>query len=73
MKTTKMINGSGRVPLIAALPYSISYNEFEIEVPGSYDPVMQLSYNISNRWSTCSYDESAGGLFSSKRDTKKDD
>jgi hypothetical protein len=74
MKAIKMIDRSvGKVPVIAALPYSISFEESEKTEAGTYVPSLQLTHHISNGYSTCSYDESAGGIFESKRDTQKDD
>lgn len=74
MKAEKMIDRSvNKVPVIAALPYSISFEENEKTEAGTYIPSLQLTHHISNGYSTSSYDESAGGVFQSKRDTKKDD
>ena len=60
------------IPLMAALPYGVAMDpppESGIE----YDPETQLTHFASRDFSTCRYDESAGGLFQSKSDTKKDD
>jgi len=60
------------IPLMAALPYGVAM-EAPAEIPIMYDPKNQLSRVEGRNYSTCRYDESAGGLFSSKSDTQKDD
>ncbi len=63
------------IPLIAALPYEI-HCEAEQSSAGErvYDPRSQRTIYAGNRdYSTSREEESAGGLFSSKSDTKKDD
>lgn len=68
-----MINRSNvKMPLIAALPFSISLAGNETGSPGTYVPELQLTHHISNGYSTSSYDESVGFL-NSRRDTKRDD
>lgn len=60
------------IPLMAALPYGVA-----AEQPGDgamiYEPETQLTHFAGRDFSTCRCDESAGGLFQSKSDTKKDD
>lgn len=72
--TKQVVREAGTIPLIAALPYEI---EAEMPMDGlafAYDPMSQLTVFAGRRdFSTCRYDESAGGLFSSKSDTQKDD
>lgn len=73
MNITKMsVNTDAVIPLIAALPYGVvldAPDEARIE----YDPMAQLTRYAGRDFSTSRYDESAGGIFSSKSDTKKDD
>lgn len=66
------VNTSSIIPLMAALPYGISSDEEEVE-KFTYDPAKQITRFAGGNFSTSRYDESAGGLFQSKTDTKKDD
>ncbi len=73
MNVTKMcVKTRAAIPLMAALPYGVAMDpppEGRID----YDPETQLTRFAGRDFSTCRYDESAGGLFQSKSDTKKDD
>ncbi len=60
------------IPLMAALPYRIEAGSHEKEAI-TYDPWTQLTRFARRDFSTCREDESAGGLFRSIPDTKKDD
>lgn len=60
------------IPLMAALPYAIRADE-AADGRSSYDPKSQLTVYAGRNFSTCREDESAGHLFQSKSDTKKDD
>lgn len=66
------INTNAVIPLMAALPYAITTDEPD-ETGIQYDPGTQLTVYAGRDFSTSRYDESAGGLFESKSDTKKDD
>jgi hypothetical protein len=66
-----VLNEERNVPLIAALPFRIRAEESATDVI-RYDPATQRSA-MGRNYSTCRYDESAGGIFSSKSDTSKDD
>lgn len=66
------ITTSSIIPLMAALPYGISSDDEEVE-KFAYDPSTQITRFAGGNFSTSRYDESAGGLFQSKTDTKKDD
>lgn len=73
MRIEKLVVDSPTViPLMAALPYSVV---FEGEAPEEhvYDPISQITRFAGRNFSTCREDESAGGFFQSKSDTKKDD
>jgi hypothetical protein len=61
------------IPLIAALPFEVSVALEESEIPGIYDPLSQRTRYAGRGYSTCRYDDSAGGLFSTKSDTSRDD
>jgi hypothetical protein len=68
----KSIKTNSTIPLIAALPYVITSDD----VPDwrfDYDARTQLTQLAGRDFSTCRCDESAGGIFQSKSDTKKDD
>jgi hypothetical protein len=75
MIVSKLLNpGKGVMPLMAALPYSIQVSDACPEAKLVYDAHRQMVIEPEGRdYSTCREDESAGGLFSSKTDTKKDD
>lgn len=74
MRVQKLTSEPGKlVPIIAALPYSIIADEYEGSAMPVYDPITQRTKNAGSGYSTSRYDESAGGLFQSKSDTKKDD
>jgi len=74
MKAEKLIiQLEGEMPVIAALPFSISINENEMPKKGIYNPKTQLTTHFGRGYSTCQYDDSAGGIFETKRDTQKDD
>lgn len=60
------------IPLMAALPYRITSEEGD-EEKWLYDPKTQATQFAGRNFCTCRVDESVGGLFSSKSDTKKDD
>lgn len=66
------VKTSSIIPLMAALPYRVAMDSPAV-CGIEYDPATQLSYFASRDFSTCREDESAGGIFSSKSDTKKDD
>lgn len=74
----RTIRSGGRIPLIAALPYSITAAAAD-NAPSfrscSYDPVSQLTVFAGGRdYSTCREDESINPFFGKSRsDTKKDD
>lgn len=63
------------MPLISALPYSVILDENEEMTEESvYDPISQQTvYQAGRDYSTSRSDDSAGGFFSTKSDTKKDD
>ena len=73
MEITKLnVKTTAAIPLMAALPYGVAMDrspESNIE----YDPRTQLTRFAGRDYSTCREDESAGGIFQSKSDTKKDD
>lgn len=73
MDVTKLVvRTDAAMPLIAALPYGVTVDsvpDFRIE----YDAGTQLTRYAGRDFSTCREDESAGGWFQSKSDTKKDD
>lgn len=62
------------IPLIAAFPYVITITaDVSPDARIDYDAGTQLTRYAGRDFSTCREDESAGGLFQSKSDTKKDD
>jgi len=70
----RIIETDAVIPVMAALPYEIAISDPEAENPFAYNPETQLTRFAGRRdYCTCRVDESAGGLFSSKSDTKKDD
>jgi hypothetical protein len=70
----RIIETDAVIPLMAALPYAIAITDPETENPFTYNPETQLTRFAGRRdYCTCRVDESAGGFFSSKSDTKKDD
>lgn len=73
IRIEKLVDTTARVvPLMAALPYRIEVAQEPTDADFEYMPALQRT--IAGRgYSTCQYEESAGGIFSSKRDTKKDD
>ena len=72
--TPLLIETAAVIPLMAALPYSVEIPGDETGPTCVYDPETQLTVFAGGRdFSTCREDESAGGFFSSKTDTKKDD
>jgi hypothetical protein len=74
MQITKVTDTSTRViPLIAALPFEIEVDDRKVAAPGIYDPDSQITIRAGRDYSTCREDDSAGGIFSTKADTKKDD
>lgn len=75
MILTKTIRNDGVIRLIAALPFEVKIESEEGECPGpgAYDPLSQRTINASRGYSTCRYDDSAGGIFSTKSDTSRDD
>lgn len=70
--TPMILESSSVIPVMAALPYAITGLNDDLE-PAFYEPATQLMICSRGNYSTCRYDESAGGWFSSKSDTKKDD
>jgi hypothetical protein len=73
MNVTKVsVKTDAVIPLIAALPYGVVLDAPDTERV-QYDPIVQLTRYAGRDFSTSRYDESVGGLFSSKSDTKKDD
>lgn len=73
MNVTKLnINTDAVIPLIAALPYGVALDAPDYE-PVDYDARTQMTRYAGRNFSTSRYDESAGGIFSSKSDTQKDD
>jgi len=76
MRVTKLrVETASAIPLIAALPYGIMIEPSDaLDAGFAYDPTTQTTRMSGRRdFSTCREDESAGGLFQSKSDTKKDD
>lgn len=72
MQIEKIINRSAnQLPIIAALPFSISFDESVAEI-GDYNPQQQLTRFAGRGYSTCRYEESVG-IFNSRSDTQKDD
>jgi hypothetical protein len=63
------------IPLLSALPYSVILDKGEdVTEEFAYDPTSQRTvYQAGRDYSTSRSDDSAGGIFSSKSDTKKDD
>lgn len=73
MHVEKLIEKSDKViPVMAAIPYRISIDD-EDEEGALYDPQTQRTLFAGKGYCTCRRDESTGGFFSSKSDTKKDD
>jgi hypothetical protein len=77
MTVSKVVDTSNNVvPLIAALPFEITIEREDAPFPSqeSYDPGQQRTIYAGKRdYSTSRENDSAGGLFSTKADTKKDD
>jgi hypothetical protein len=75
MRVEKLLIKEDRpMPLIAALPYLISVLESEQDDLSEYDAVSQLTvYRAARNDSYSRYDDSSGGLFKSRSDSKKDD
>jgi hypothetical protein len=75
MNATKLaIKTDAAIPLIAALPFALAISGAETGASFNYNPATQLATFRSGRdFSTCREDDSAGGLFSTKSDTQKDD
>ena len=76
MTVSKVVDTSTSVvPLIAALPFEITIEREDVPFPSqeSYDPGQQRTIYAGRDYSTCREDDSAGGIFSTKADTKKDD
>ena len=80
MQLVKHVSTSKNVmPIISALPYSVILDKGDDMSEGmsegfSYDPTSQRTvYQAGRDYSTCREDDSAGGIFNSKADTKKDD
>jgi hypothetical protein len=72
--TKRIIETEAVIPVMAALPYAIAISDPEMENPFNYNPQTQLTRFAGRRdYCTCRVYESAGGYFSSKSDTKKDD
>ena len=63
------------IPLISALPYSVILDkEEDMAEEFVYNPTSQRTvYQAGRDYSTSRSDDSAGGFFNSKSDTKKDD
>lgn len=74
MRITKVIDSSKRIlPIIASLPYSIIYEDDDINEEGVYDPELQLTHYV-NAWdTTCIYDETIVTNANSYPDTSPDD
>lgn len=73
MNVTKLsVKTNAVIPLMAALPYGIDADRADGGSP-VYDPMAQLTHFAGRDFCTSRYDESAGGIFESKSDTKKDD
>lgn len=66
------VNTDATIPLMAALPYGVAVDGIS-EAAIMYDPETQLTRFAGRNFSTCRNEESAGGFFSSKSDTSKDD
>jgi hypothetical protein len=75
MRIEKLIDDSDRVvPLMASLPYSVATDMDATTAVLEYDaPSQQTIFAGKRDFSTCREDDSAGGIFSTKSDTKKDD
>ena len=75
MNATKItLRTDAAIPLIAALPFRVAMSGLEGVAAMDYNPSTQLTMFMGGRdFSTSREDESAGGFFSSKSDTKKDD
>jgi len=75
MQATKLhIKTDAAIPLIAALPFALATSGAETGASFNYNPVTQLATFQNGRgYSTSREDDSAGGLFSTKSDTQKDD
>jgi hypothetical protein len=74
MRVQKMVDDDSHVvPLIAALPYAIEADIDAAAIALEYDPIAQRTIYSGKDYSTSREDDSAGGIFSSKNDTKKDD
>ena len=74
MNATKLaIKTDAAIPLIAALPFALATSGAETGASFNYNPVTQLATFRNGRGSICREDDSAGGLFSTKSDTQKDD
>lgn len=75
MNATKLhIKTDAAIPLIAALPFALATSGAEMGTSFNYNPATQLATFRNGRgFSTCREDDSAGGLFSTKSDTQKDD
>jgi hypothetical protein len=70
----KLVDTTARVvPLMAALPYRVEVAHDHVDAVPQYIPASQLTVFASRGYSTCREDDSAGGIFSTKSDTKKDD
>jgi len=74
VRIEKLVDTTARVVLLmAALPYHIEVEHEPTDADFEYMPALQRTTFAGRGYSTCQYEESAGGLFSSKRDTRKDD
>lgn len=70
----KLVDTTARVvPLMAALPYRVEVAHDPVDAVPQYIPASQLAVFAGRGYSTCREDDSAGGFFSTKSDTKKDD
>lgn len=67
-----VIKNNGVNPLIASLPIRVSVGTEESR--SEYDPRDQVTISPNSAgYSTSREDDSAGGIFSTKSDTKRDD
>lgn len=74
MNATKLhIKTAAAIPLIACLPFALATSSAETGASFNYNPVTQLATFQNGRGSICREDDSAGGWFSTKSDTQKDD
>lgn len=76
MIVEKKLNIESRIiPLIAALPYKITFHSAESDTVDqvNYDPRSQRNIHTKHDYSTCRRDDSIDHFISTKSDTKRDD